>query len=83
MLGIHDHEGETLQVVIALEGVDSMAEVELSVGAMQLQLQLANDAQPLVVPLPRRVDPDVSETAKFSRKTGQLKVTVRCASAAL
>jgi|MDTG01.5.fsa_nt_gb hypothetical protein len=66
-----------------------MAEVELSIGASHLELRFsggdgaaaADRAPPaIVVPLPKPVDPDAAEAARFSRKSGQLRVSLRVAS---
>lgn len=77
--GAGDGDGRvrSLQVVLALTGVSSIKEVELSVGAKLLELQLVGVA-PLRVPLPKPVDlAETAMVAKFSRKSGQLKVTLR------
>ena len=56
-----------------------MAEVALSVGSEQLEIEVDGVA-PLCVPLPKRVDADAAaSTAKYSKKTGILKVTLRLA----
>ena len=64
--------------------VASMAEVELLIGATRLELTKLTGfgaASPLLlaVPLPKAVDPGAAEAAKFSRKTGQLRVRLRVA----
>mgnify|MGYP004299978059 CR=1 FL=1 len=64
-----------------------MAEVHLSVGETWLELRFcgggsaaAAAAPALVVPLPKPVDPGAAEAARFSRKSGQLRVSLRVAS---
>ena len=61
-----------------------LAEVELLIGATRLELTKLTGfgaASPLLlaVPLPKAVDPGAAEAAKFSRKTGQLRVRLRVA----
>ena len=71
--------GASIEVVLALNGVVSMDEVELRVGVRQLELRIGDaggGAQPLLVELPKTVDLDTAEKARFSRKTGQLTVTL-------
>jgi predicted esterase len=69
----------SLQALISLNGVTSMAEVALSVGSTQLELEVDGVA-PLYVPLPKPVDVDAATVAKYNKKTGLLKVTLRLAS---
>ena len=64
-----------LQVLIRLNGVASMAEVALSVGSTQLELEVDGVA-PLHVPLPKPVDVEAATAAKYNKKTGILKVTL-------
>ena len=69
-----------LRVVLELGGVKSMAELELSVGSMQVELRRAGSASaPLTIPLPKLIDPGAVEAAKFSKKTGQLRMSLRLA----
>ena len=61
-----------------------VAEIELLIGATRLELTKLTGfgaASPLLlaVPLPKAVDPGAAEAAKFSRKTGQLRVRLRVA----
>ena len=51
----------------------------LSVGSTQLELEVDGVA-PLYVPLPKPVDVDAATVAKYNKKTGLLKVTLRLAS---
>ena len=81
LVSLLEHEG-TLRLVIALEGVSSLGEASLSVGAAQLELQLHGAPKPFVVPLPKAVDPSAAELARFSKKSGQLKLTLKLASEA-
>ena len=79
-----DESGEALQVVISLAGVRSMADVELSLSATQLEIQLVGAAAPatkpaLLVSLPKPVNPERSGAAKLSKKTGVLRMNLRLA----
>ena len=69
-----------MQVVLVLVGVSSLAEIELSVGTSGLELTLPGAARPFATHFPRAVDVHASEKAKFSRKTGRLRLTLRLAS---
>ena len=73
--------GTLLQVVLALDGVSSLAEADLSIGATGLELLLPGARAPFALPFPRRVDTDGADMAKFSAKTGRLKLTLRVAAA--
>ncbi|KOO33349.1 phospholipase carboxylesterase family protein [Chrysochromulina tobinii] len=73
--------GTLLQVVLALDGVSSLAEADLSIGATGLELLLPGARKPFSLPFPRRVDTDGADMAKFSAKTGRLKLTLRVAAA--
>ena len=67
-----------VHVVLAVDGVSSLADADLHVGAEQLELQLPGAKKPFVLRFPFAVDADVgAEHAKFVRKTGQLKLTLR------
>ena len=75
-----DDDMSELRVVLELGGVKSMAELELSVGSMQVELRRAGSASaPLTIPLPKLIDPGAVEAAKFSKKTGQLRMSLRLA----
>ena len=76
-----DESGEALVVILSLEGVTSVSEVDLSVGTTRLEVRLAGgpEATVLSVPLPRAVDPGEMDSARFSKRTGQLRVTLHCA----
>lgn len=79
LLGVQiDEEPDALKVVLELDGVKSMADVGLSVGALQIELQ-TGAAPALTIPLPKLVDPGVADAAKFSKKTGLLKMSLRLA----
>ena len=78
LVSMQEHEG-ALQLVIALDGVSSLADASLSVGAMQLELQLHGSPKPFVVPFAKAVDTSAAEVAKFSKKSGHLKLTLRLA----
>ena len=73
--------GSLLQVVLALDGVSSLAEADLSIGATGLELLLPGARKPFSLPFPRRVDTEGADMAKFSAKTGRLKLTLRVAAA--
>jgi hypothetical protein len=72
--------GEALQVVISLAGVRSMADVDVSLTAgTQLEIQLVGAAAPatkpaLLVSFPKPVNIERSGAAKFSKKTGVLRM---------
>ncbi len=68
------HES-TLQIALALEGVSSLSEIELSVGDAQLEVQLPG-GKPCVVTFPASVESGAAPKAKFSRKTGALKLSL-------
>ena len=73
--------GSLLQVVLALDGVSSLAEADLSICATGLELLLPGAPKPFSLPFPRRVDTEGADMAKFSAKTGRLKLTLRVAAA--
>ena len=81
-----DEEDGALVVVLALEGVSSLAEAELSMSDTQLELQLPSHTgdgrdrrPPLIVRFPRTVDSAASDAAKFNRKTGMLRLRLALA----
>ena len=78
-----DDKGEAFQAVLSLNGITSMQEVDLAVGETSFEVRLAGaptGGKPaLVVPLPKRIDADALGSAKFSKKTGQLKLSLRLA----
>ena len=55
--------------------VNGMKDVELEVGGQAVRVMAAGK-EPLLVDLPFTLDTDVTK-AKFSKKKGELKVTVR------
>jgi len=57
--------------------VGSLAEASLRVNSTQLELQLDGAPRPFVVPFPKPIDTSVAEQARFSRKSGTLKLTLR------
>ena len=59
-----------------LVGVSSLGEIELSVGANGLEIMLPGATRPFETHFPHAVDVNASEKAKFSRKTGRLKLTL-------
>ena len=73
-----DADAPALHVVLALHGVGSMADVDLSVGETSIEVQLGAGSKPFVVPLPKPVQAG-SGKAKFARKTGHLKLNLRLA----
>ena len=71
-------DAPALHVVLALHGVSSMADVDLSVGETSIEVTLGAGSKPCVVPLPKAVEAG-SGKAKFARKTGHLKLNLRLA----
>ena len=72
--------GGALQVVLALDGVASLVDADLHIGETQLELKLPNAAKPFVALFPRKVDTrDAGESARFNKKTGRLKLTLKFA----
>lgn len=65
----------SFQLVLELDGVSSLADAELHVGARQLELRLPHSQCPFVQPLPKSVDADAA-MAKFHKKSSQLRLTL-------
>ena len=80
LLSVDEREsGRIMQAVIQLASGVSLVDLELQVGAQQLELRLdGGDGPPaLVVPLPRPVNLVAGETAKYSKKSGRLTVSLQ------
>ena len=71
-----EERGGALEVVLSLEGVSSLAEADLAVGTSQVELQLPGARKPFVVRLPKPVVADGEQKARFSKKSGLLKLTL-------
>ena len=73
-----------LHVELSLDGVNSLAEADLRVGERTLELRLPGARTACVLELAAAVDAaQQPEAAKFSRKTGRLKLSLPLAAAAL
>mmetsp|Transcript_11354 Transcript_11354/g.29030 ORF Transcript_11354/g.29030 Transcript_11354/m.29030 type:complete len:389 (+) Transcript_11354:3-1169(+) len=75
LMSLSDEEG-AIHVIIAIDGLSSLVEAELQVCSKEVTLLLPGAQRPFVVLLPRPVSTDGSETARYSKKTKQLTLTL-------
>lgn len=78
LLGMRE-EGGAYHLEIQLEGVSSLADASLEIEASKLRLQLPAASKPFEVAFPKPVDVggDGAEAAKFSKRSGKLKLRLR------
>jgi phospholipase/carboxylesterase len=80
LVSMSEEADNELRIVLALEGLTSLAQADLNVGETELSLTLPGARAPFVLRFPRPVDAAAAERpAKYSKKTGELRLSLTLA----